>query len=126
RNKLLGTACDPYIHVQTGIKNMHRFFVEPELLVGAGAMNCAPTTRQDPTVGAACNAQFIAPSFLGAMNWALHAAPTIILPAKLAHQVRDVLHIGVGEQLMLLDNSGDEFVAEVIKSNRTGVEVQLV
>src|SRR5438094_7333422 len=76
---------------------MHRFFVEPELLAGAGAM-----------------------------NWALHAAPTIILPAKLAHQVRDVLHIGVGEQLMLLDNSGDEFVAEVIKSNRTGVEVQLV
>jgi len=77
---------------------MHRFFVEPELLVGAGAMNW----------------------------WALHAAPTTTLPAKLAHQVRDVLHIGVGEQLMLLDNSGDEFVAEVIKSTRTGVEVQFV
>lgn len=50
----------------------------------------------------------------------------ITLPEKLAHQVRDVLHLGVGEQLMLLDNSGDEILASVVKSGRAGVEVRLV
>ena len=51
---------------------------------------------------------------------------TIILPDKLAHQVRDVLHLTVGEQLVLLDNSGSEVVATVLRSNRSGVEVQCV
>lgn len=51
---------------------------------------------------------------------------SILLPDKLAHQVRDVLHLAIGEQLVLLDNSGDEVVATVAKSNRAGVEVQFV
>ncbi len=71
---------------------MHRFFVEPALLV-------------DITV---------------------EGASTIVLPEKLAHQVRDVLHLGVGEQMVLLDNSGDEVVAVVMKSGRVGVEVRAV
>jgi 16S rRNA (uracil1498-N3)-methyltransferase len=71
---------------------MHRFFVEPALLV-------------DITV---------------------EKASTILLPEKLAHQVRDVLHLGMGEQLVLLDNSGDEVLAVVAKSGRAGVEVRAV
>lgn len=54
------------------------------------------------------------------------ATDTITLPDKLAHQVRDVLHLAIGEQLVLLDNSGSEVVATVLRSNRTGVEVQCV
>src|SRR3989442_3739974 len=50
----------------------------------------------------------------------------ITLPDKLAHQVRDVLRLGSGEQLVLLDNSGDEVLASVVKSNRAGVEVQVL
>lgn len=50
----------------------------------------------------------------------------VTLPEKLAHQVRDVLHLGVGEQLILLDNSGDEVMASVMKSGRAGVEVRLM
>jgi 16S rRNA (uracil1498-N3)-methyltransferase len=68
---------------------------------------------------------FVAPELLRGVG-VLHAAPTITLPTKLAHQVRDVLRIGVGEQLILFDNSGDEVVAEVVRSNHTGVEVQPV
>ncbi len=49
----------------------------------------------------------------------------ISLPDTLAHQVRDVLHLGIGEQLILLDNSGDEVVATVARSSRTGVDVKL-
>ena len=48
----------------------------------------------------------------------------ITLPDKLAHQVRDVLRLGTGEQLVLLDNTGDEVLASVVKSNRASVEVQ--
>lgn len=54
------------------------------------------------------------------------ASATISLPKELAHQVRDVLHLAVGEQLVLLDNSGDEVLAAVEKSSRIGVEVQLL
>src|SRR5579885_2675875 len=50
----------------------------------------------------------------------------VTLPEKLAHQVRDVLDLGVGEQLTLLDNSGGEVLAEVAKSGRAGVEVRLL
>jgi 16S rRNA (uracil1498-N3)-methyltransferase len=49
-----------------------------------------------------------------------------MLEEKLAHQVRDVIHLGVGEQLMLLDNSGDEFLAAITKSGRMGVEVKVL
>ncbi len=50
----------------------------------------------------------------------------VMLPDNLAHQVRDVLHLGVGEQLVLLDNSGDEVLATVAKSGKAGVETQLI
>ncbi|HLZ56160.1 MAG TPA: 16S rRNA (uracil(1498)-N(3))-methyltransferase [Ktedonosporobacter sp.] len=54
------------------------------------------------------------------------ALTTSNLPDKIAHQVRDVLHLGVGEQLVLLDNSGDELLCTVAKSGRAGVEVEIV
>src|SRR5438105_13286953 len=50
----------------------------------------------------------------------------ITFPDKLAHQVRDVLRLGSGDQVVLLDNSGDEVLASVVKSNRAGVEVQVL
>src|SRR6266581_2313085 len=48
------------------------------------------------------------------------------LPKELAHQVRDVIRLGIGEHLVLLDNSGDEVLAIVVKITKTGVEVQLL
>lgn len=76
---------------------MHRFFVAPELL--------APVQ---------------------ALTGPIDTLPRIALPEKLAHQVRDVLHLGIGEQLALLDNSGAETLASVVKSNRAVVEVQVM
>ncbi len=61
---------------------------------------------------------FVAPELL--------KGAAIQLPEKLAHQVRDVLHLAIGEQLLLLDNSGDETLCTVVKSGRAGVEVELV
>ena len=52
----------------------------------------------------------------------LKGAESIALPDKLAHQVRDVLHLVVGEQVVLLDNSGDEVLAEW--SPRDGASVE--
>jgi len=49
----------------------------------------------------------------------------VTLPKELAHQVRDVIRLGVGEHLLLLDNSGDEVLATVARSNKAGVEVHL-
>jgi 16S rRNA (uracil1498-N3)-methyltransferase len=48
------------------------------------------------------------------------------LPKPIAHQVRDVLHLAIGEQLLLLDNSGDEVLATIATSSRTEVVVQLL
>lgn len=56
----------------------------------------------------------------------LLATTELSLPKNLAHQVRDVLHLAIGEQLLLLDNTGDEVLATVVKSNREGVDVQLL
>ena len=56
----------------------------------------------------------------------LQPGETILLPVKLAHQVRDVLHLALDEQLILLDNSGEEVLCAVTRSNRTGVEIQVV
>jgi 16S rRNA (uracil1498-N3)-methyltransferase len=50
----------------------------------------------------------------------------VTLPKELAHQVRDVLHLQVGEQVMLLDNSGDEIAASVVSVNKSAVAVQLL
>jgi 16S rRNA (uracil1498-N3)-methyltransferase len=67
---------------------------------------------------------FVAPALLA--HPATTGNPLITLPDRLAHQVRDVLRLGIGEQLMLLDNSGDEVLASVTKSNRASVEVQVL
>ena len=48
------------------------------------------------------------------------------LPKELAHQVRDVIRLDIGEQLLLLDNSGDEILATVAKTNKASVEVHLL
>ncbi|MBE3561412.1 MAG: 16S rRNA (uracil(1498)-N(3))-methyltransferase, partial [Ktedonobacteraceae bacterium] len=45
---------------------------------------------------------------------------------RLAHQVRSVLRLAAGEQLILLDNSGDELLCTVVRSERTGVEVEVL
>jgi 16S rRNA (uracil1498-N3)-methyltransferase len=50
----------------------------------------------------------------------------IPLPKDLAHQVRDVLRLNLGEQLLLLDNSGDEILAAITKTSKTAVEVHLL
>ncbi|HVB73959.1 MAG TPA: RsmE family RNA methyltransferase [Ktedonobacteraceae bacterium] len=50
----------------------------------------------------------------------------ILLPKELAHQLRDVLHLQVGEQIVLLDNSGDEILTNIASVNKSGVSVQLV
>lgn len=62
---------------------------------------------------------FVAPELLAAPT------STIMLPEKLAHQIRDVLRLALDEQLVLLDNSGDEWLCSVTRSNRTGVEVMI-
>ncbi len=49
----------------------------------------------------------------------------LTLPEKLAHQIRDVLHLAIGEPLILLDNSGDEFLCLVTKSSKASVEVEI-
>jgi 16S rRNA (uracil1498-N3)-methyltransferase len=50
----------------------------------------------------------------------------IALPKDLAHQVRDVIRLDIGEQLLLLDNSGDEILATITKTNKASVEVHLL
>ena len=51
---------------------------------------------------------------------------SISLPKELAHQVRDVLRLTIGEQLLLLDNSGDEILASVAAIGKIGVDVHLL
>ena len=82
---------------------MHRFFVAPELLTDLGL---GPDTGLAPARGAGSN--------------------LVPLPKEIAHQVRDVLHLNLGEHLILLDNSGDEVVAAVARSSKAGVEVHLL
>ena len=48
------------------------------------------------------------------------------LPKELAHQVRDVVRLDIGEQLLLLDNSGDEVLATVARITKASVEVYLL
>jgi 16S rRNA (uracil1498-N3)-methyltransferase len=50
----------------------------------------------------------------------------VMLPKELAHQVRDVIRLDIGEHLLLLDNSGDEILAAVAKINKASVEVYLL
>ena len=50
----------------------------------------------------------------------------VSLPKEIAHQVRDVLRLAVGERLVLLDDSGDEVLAALEESSRAGVAVRLL
>ncbi len=50
----------------------------------------------------------------------------VTLPKELAHQLRDVLHLQVGEQVVLLDNSGDEILASIASISKSVVDVQLL
>ena len=63
---------------------------------------------------------FVPPELLKATNI------EVPLPKELAHQVRDVIRLDVGEQLLLLDNSGDEVLANVARINKASVEVYLL
>ncbi len=63
---------------------------------------------------------FVPPELLQEIN------NDIALPKVLAHQVRDVLRLTTGEQLLLLDNSGDEILATVAATSKTAVEVRLL
>lgn len=67
--------------------------------------------------------RFFIPSDNGAT---LGAGSFYSLPEKIAHQVRLVLRIAVAEQLLLLDNSGDELLCVVRKSEKAGVEVEVL
>jgi 16S rRNA (uracil1498-N3)-methyltransferase len=92
---------------------MHRFFVAHDIL--------APivTALQSQMAGSDASSERM-------MNAGSERSFCVTLPDKIAHQVRDVLHLGVGEQLVLLDNSGDEFLVAIVKSGRAGVEVEVL
>jgi len=91
---------------------MHRFFVAPDILAPISAALPPQVTTSDAGSGRVIE---------DAPEGQLYVA----LPEKIAHQVRDVLHLGMGEQVLLLDNSGDEFLAAIVKGGRAGVEVQV-
>jgi len=63
---------------------------------------------------------FVPPDILKETNF------DIALPKDLAHQIRDVIRLNVGEQLVLLDNSGDEILTTVAKTSKAAVEVHLI
>ena len=69
---------------------------------------------------------FVAPELLTNLAPARDARTMLSLPKPIAHQVRDVLHLAVGEQLLLLDNTGDEVLAAIATSSRDTVDVQLL
>ncbi|HKF35446.1 MAG TPA: RsmE family RNA methyltransferase, partial [Ktedonobacteraceae bacterium] len=110
---------------------MHRFFVAPELLIGL-----APDTSRGPAKGTLSGGQVTTP-FAPQEQPADVVAPLagarptsganpVLLPKEIAHQVRDVLRLTVGEHLLLLDNSGDEVVAAAARISKAGVEVDLL
>ena len=82
---------------------MHRFFVAQEVLAPVLPALSPRTLARDS-------------SSEDTLHAGMEQALTLALPDKLAHQVRDVLHLGVGEQLALLDNSGEEFLAAIAKN----------
>ncbi len=62
---------------------------------------------------------FVAPELVS------HLDAEIPLPKELARQLRDVLHLQVGEQIVLLDNSGDEILATIARVSKSAVDVRL-
>src|SRR5712692_6171047 len=69
---------------------------------------------------------FVTPELLASPVPVAGTRTMVSLPKPIAHQARDVLHLAVGEQLLLLDNSGDEVLATVTTSTRATVDVQLL
>src|SRR5512135_2792960 len=57
---------------------------------------------------------------------ALQPGSIVNLPAGTAHQVVKVLHLVPGEQLALLDNSGEEIICTITRSERSTVDVQVL
>ena len=55
-----------------------------------------------------------------------HLDAIVTLPKELARQLRDVLHLQVGEQVVLLDNSGDEILATIASVSKSTVDVRLI
>ena len=55
----------------------------------------------------------------------LEPGASIILPEDVAHQVRDVLRLGIGDAIEILNGTGDVYSAEVIGADRKRVVVQL-
>src|SRR5258708_19844719 len=101
---------------------MHRFFVAPELLTDPGL---APDAGLAPARGATTfSSQEQAGDVVAHTGGA--GSNLVPLPKEIAHQVRDVLRLNVGEHLILLDNSGDEVVAAVARSSKAGVEAPLL
>jgi 16S rRNA (uracil1498-N3)-methyltransferase len=95
---------------------MHRFFVPPELLANLAPARGATTSLSEEPLGNVV-----------ALAGARYELPQLfVLPKDLAHQVRDVIRLKVGDQLLLLDNSGDEILAKVVKTSKAEVEVQLI
>jgi len=96
---------------------MHRFFIPPELLT-----NLAPAKNAIISPSKESSRNVVAP-----LAGARSGLPNIILlPKDLAHQVRDVLRLNIGEHLLLCDNSGDEILATVARASQAGVEVHLL
>src|SRR5260370_18795061 len=69
---------------------------------------------------------FVTPELLASPVPVAGTRTMLSLPKPIAHQLRDVLHLAIGEQLLLLDNSGDEVLATIATSSRTDVVVQLL
>ncbi|HET8853068.1 MAG TPA: RsmE family RNA methyltransferase, partial [Ktedonobacteraceae bacterium] len=105
---------------------MHRFFVAPELLTNlAPARDATTLLSREPLEGYLPPRQDALSG--GQVTRGMAGASIIVsLPKPIAHQVRDVLHLAVGEQLLLLDNSGDEVLSTVTTSTRATVDVQLL
>ncbi len=102
---------------------MHRFFVAPELLIDPGLAPARGTLSggQATTTFSSQEQRSDVEAHTGSAGSNL-----VALPKEIAHQVRDVLHLNVGERLILLDNSGDEVLAAVARSSKVGVEVHLL
>src|SRR5712692_4524047 len=102
---------------------MHRFFVAPELLTDPG-LAPARGTLSGGQVTTTFSSQEQAGDVVAHTGGA--GSNLVPLPKEIAHQVRDVLRLNVGERLILLDNRGDEVVAAVTRSSKAGVEVYLL
>ena len=108
---------------------MHRFFVDPALLAGKESGGMAPARGATTSQAGGQTGNAVAPlagAIPPAMPSSVDPRRLVTLPKELAHQLRDVLHLQVGERLTLLDNSGDEVLASVAQVSKAGVEVQLV